>query len=288
MSDDGVFSVVVIAMIGNVFSPYYAAARRAEGRGRVDPLRFPAMNVALYGQGVRRWALTERGEGAVRASPDRLSIGPSAVAWEGDAMVVTLDERASPAGAPVRGAIRVTPRAPFEPSLAALDAEGRHVWTPILPIARAEVTLDAPRLSFQGHAYVDTNAGDEALEDRFARWSWWRVGDPHGGLRVGYHAVLRSGRAVDVSCRIAADGGRSAPRAAALGAIGRTRWGLARRAERGMAVERTLEDTPFYARSLVRAGGEVGVHETLSLDRFASWWVQRMIPYRMRREGAPR
>ena len=27
----------------------------------------------------------------------------------------------------------------------------------------------------------------------------------------------------------------------------------------------------------------VGTHETLSLGRFASWWVQFLLPFRMRR-----
>ncbi len=50
---------------------------------------------------------------------------------------------------------------------------------------------------------------------------------------------------------------------------------------------RTLEDTPFYARSLVglRLIGErtVGVHESLSLDRVAHPIVRAMLPFRMPR-----
>jgi carotenoid 1,2-hydratase len=53
---------------------------------------------------------------------------------------------------------------------------------------------------------------------------------------------------------------------------------------------RTVEDTPFYARSMVMGGGpesEQVVHESLSLDRFASRWVQTLLPFRMwrRRTG---
>jgi carotenoid 1,2-hydratase len=284
VSDDGASTLVVIALLGNVFSPHYAAARRAEGAACVDPLRFSAMNVALEGPGVRRWAFTERGRSAVRRSPDRLAIGPSEVAWEGGALVVTLDERSSPWGAPVRGTIRVAPHTPFEPAFVALDGGGRHVWTPIMPSARAEVRLEAPRLSFEGHAYVDTNAGDEPLEARFAQWSWWRAGAPGGAVHVGYHAELRSGARVDVSCEAGPDGVRSSAPQGPLVSLGCTRWCVARQGERGMSVVRTLEDSPFYARSLVRVGGALGVHETVSLDRFATWWVQRMIPYRMRRE----
>ena len=54
-------------------------------------------------------------------------------------------------------------------------------------------------------------------------------------------------------------------------------------------VLRTLEDTPFYNRSLIRAslGGQsvTAMHETLSLDRFASRWVQMLLPFRMPRRA---
>ena len=52
-------------------------------------------------------------------------------------------------------------------------------------------------------------------------------------------------------------------------------------------VVRTLEDTPFYARSEIAAdlagARMVGVHEALSLDRFVRPVVQRMLGYRIRR-----
>ena len=50
---------------------------------------------------------------------------------------------------------------------------------------------------------------------------------------------------------------------------------------------RTLEDAPFYARSLVAAKllGEsvILMHESLSLDRFRMPVVQAMLPFRMPR-----
>jgi carotenoid 1,2-hydratase len=52
---------------------------------------------------------------------------------------------------------------------------------------------------------------------------------------------------------------------------------------------RTLTDAPFYARSVLDAqwlGERVTVmHESLSLARFASPWVQAMLPFRMPRSG---
>ena len=45
----------------------------------------------------------------------------------------------------------------------------------------------------------------------------------------------------------------------------------------------TLEDTPFYARSVLVNGSDLTMHESLSLDRFRSPWVQVMLPFRMPR-----
>jgi carotenoid 1,2-hydratase len=52
-------------------------------------------------------------------------------------------------------------------------------------------------------------------------------------------------------------------------------------------IRRSLEDTPFYARSLLDCrilGHRVeAVHETLDARRFALWWVQNLLPWRMPR-----
>jgi carotenoid 1,2-hydratase len=68
-----------------------------------------------------------------------------------------------------------------------------------------------------------------------------------------------------------------------------TRWRIGRsvRSEEAAHLVRTLEDTPFYARSLVAAKllGEhvMLMHESLSLDRFSMPVVQAMLPFRMPR-----
>jgi carotenoid 1,2-hydratase len=74
----------------------------------------------------------------------------------------------------------------------------------------------------------------------------------------------------------------------------RTRWGLSRAtwcAGQPSLVD-TLEDGPFYSRSLWSPPGAVNespghwaMHESLSLDRFANPWVQAMLPFRMPRRG---
>jgi carotenoid 1,2-hydratase len=53
-------------------------------------------------------------------------------------------------------------------------------------------------------------------------------------------------------------------------------------------IERTLEDTPFYVRSVLKSGllGELvtSVHETLDAQRVASMAVRLMLPWRMPRK----
>ncbi|MCX8003721.1 MAG: carotenoid 1,2-hydratase, partial [Burkholderiaceae bacterium] len=66
-------------------------------------------------------------------------------------------------------------------------------------------------------------------------------------------------------------------------------WRMPRvtRAEAAVRVTRTLEDTPFYARSLlaVPSAGAAArcLHESLSLERFRRRPLQWLLPFRMRR-----
>ena len=55
-------------------------------------------------------------------------------------------------------------------------------------------------------------------------------------------------------------------------------------------VQQTLEDTPFYVRSVLRVGGLLGervtsMHETLNVPRLVSLPVQLMLPLRMPRRA---
>jgi carotenoid 1,2-hydratase len=73
----------------------------------------------------------------------------------------------------------------------------------------------------------------------------------------------------------------------------RSRWGLVRtqRSDQGAPVRvlQTLEDTPFYVRSLIGAAlfGEpvTAMHETLHVPRLVSLPVQLMLPFRMPRRA---
>ena len=54
-------------------------------------------------------------------------------------------------------------------------------------------------------------------------------------------------------------------------------------------MQATLEDTPFYNRSLVAAHWQgqpvLAMHESLDLGRFTQPIVQAMLPFRMPRRG---
>lgn len=288
LSDDGRHGLALIAFIGSVFSPYYARARR--GAAGADPRHHCALNVALYGAAGRRWAMTERGRGQLRQSAHELVLGPSALVWEGDALHVHIEEWTVPLPSRLRGLVRVQPVALPGKSYA-LDAAARHRWTPIAPRARVEVDFERPRLAWRGAGYLDSNAGDEPLDDGFARWDWCRAALPGGGAAVLYDAERRAGDALSLALRFDAGGRAEAFDAPPRVPLPSTLWRVARatRADRGRGarVTQTLEDAPFYARSVVTTrllGAEVtAVHESLSLDRFRRAWVQALLPFRMPR-----
>ena len=295
MSDDGREALTVIAFVGNVFSPYYAAARR---RGGADPQDHCALNVAVYGERGKHWSMTERGRDATRRAYDRFVVGPSTVAWSGDRLTLQIDEIAVPWPRRIRGEVRLEAAALFDHPVA-LDAAGRHHWTALAPCARVEVDLEAPRRRWSGHGYLDMNAGDEPLEDAFVSWHWSRAALADGSTAVLYEVQRRAlDRADDRKDDVASFGLRFEPGGAvnsfvppAPTALAATGWGI----ERGTRaddpartrVQRTLEDTPFYARSVLsqRLLGEdvTAVHESLSLDRFRTRWVQGLLPFRMPR-----
>jgi len=272
-----------------VFSPYYAAARR---RGPTGPERHVAINLALYGPGARRWTMTERGSAQLQRCADTLCIGPSVLRWRGDTLEVTLDEVAAPWPRRVRGRLTLAPQC-RNPRPLALDVSGHHQWQPIAPRARVTLALDAPDLRWSGDGYLDANWGDGPLEDAFSRWSWSRTPLRRGASLCHYHLWPREGSPHRLDLLIGRDGditdaeaGGPLPPPQSLAASG---WGLARQARGPAALLATLEDGPFYARSLLatswRGQSHRTVHESLSLDRFRQRWVQALLPFRMPRRA---
>lgn len=286
MSQDGENAVVVIAMLGNPFSPFYAAKR---GQGPASPLDFCAMNVALYERRGTRWALTER-RGATR-TPELLGIGPSSISRTPNGYSIAIDEIVALGRRRIVGSIDVELEATFgEPQ--SLDAGGEHLWWPIAPVCSVEVNLRDPKLHFSGQGYMDANAGAGPLEDAFDEWHWSRTSG-RGHTRISYAVRRRDGSQKVIDLASDATGTRALESCEDVG-LPPTAWSVPR-TYRGPAghrvrVARALEDTPFYARSQLELTGAseklTAVHETLSLDRFRSPLVRMLLPARMRRVTA--
>lgn len=283
MSDDGRNGLTLIAFIGSVFSPYYRRARRTGGG---DPCDHVAVNVALYGKS-RRWSMTERGRSALARDGHRLRIGSSELHWDGQTLIIGVRETCSPLPSRLAGRIRVEPVIACDRTFL-LDQAGRHRWSPHFPRARVSLDFERPSLRWKGEGYLDSNFGDCPLEDSFRCWDWSR-GAVGAQTCVLYDVEEQSGSERSLALRFDRSGGLSTIVSPTPTGLPPTRWRLARRtrSEDRAEVLSTLEDTPFYARSLVRTqllGAQVtSVHESLSLDRFVSPLVQFMLPFRMPR-----
>ena len=224
---------------------------------------------------------------------EHFRVGPSQLAWRGDHLVIDLDEISVPIPQRVRGIVRVYPQALCEYTHA-LDDAGRHRWGPIAPCARIEVELAKPGLRWQGNAYLDSNEGDEPVTVPFKTWDWSRARMADGSTAVIYDVTQLNGARTLLAERFMPDGSwesfQAAPKREALPA---TFWRIDRgvRADVGSATQviETLEDAPFYARSLLQTQllGErvTAVHETLEPQRLQSRAVQMMLPFRMPRRA---
>lgn len=287
MSDDHQHGLTLIAFVGSVFSPYYAWAR---ARGRADPDHYCALNVALYGRGPRRWTMTERGRRWCRRDATQFSIGPSQISWDGSALVVQIDEVGAPLPKRVRGLIKIWPEQLFNFSVP-LEATGRHRWGPLAPSARIEVTLQDPDLSWKGQAYLDSNEGDEPVEQAFDQWNWSRVAWPDGSTQVVYDMQWPGAADRVLNLRFDAQGRVDELPAEPVQALAPTAWRVKRRARSAhpVCVHEQLEDTPFYQRCWLRQRAKgvdaLAFHETLSVPRLVSPVVRAMLPWRMPRRS---
>jgi carotenoid 1,2-hydratase len=234
--------------------------------------------------------MTERGRSAVHRSASEFQVGPSRMQWDGQGLKITVDEVANPLPRRVRGTIRVLPHA-LSRFLAPLDAEGRHRWGPIAPCSRIEVDLKEPGLRWSGHAYLDSNEGDEPIDRPFVDWDWSRATLPDGSTAVIYDVRPKDGAQRVITQHFHPDGRHAAFEPPPSRRLPASAWRVARqmRSDGDAAVEETLEDTPFYVRSVVDAtllGQRVSaVHESLDLGRLVSVPVQLMLPWRMPRRG---
>ena len=286
LSDDGRFGLTIIGFIGSVFSPYYKKS------GRDIPVDHSCLNIALYGKGAR-WVMTERGVGDTSQERDSLQIGPSAMRWDKDRLIIDIEERDIRLGIPwrrrVKGQIILTPELLNDRSFK-LDPQGRHHWQAIAPRASVKVKMQQPDRSWEGSAYLDSNHGSEPIEKGFQSWHWSRA---HVAKQVAviYEGKRRDGSHFASALRFDSSGTPTEVELPLVAPLPRTYWAMERqtRADRGHAsVIKTWEDSPFYARTALsaRLWGEpvVAIQESISLNRLINPVVQFMLPYKMPRE----
>ena len=235
--------------------------------------------------------MTERGGGSMTRSQSRLSIGPSALRFENGRLDIDLDEWTVPIPRRLRGRISIDLGPVFDTEWP-LDLRDRHHWRPIAPMATAQVSLESPNIAWQGRAYVDMNEGSEPLEAAFVRWNWSRE-DRGDVTRILYDLEDREGDARGLAFDYGSDGRLRHVETAPRQELRRTGWRVARstRSESGRParIMRTLEDTPFYSRTMLATQGDSGrhvsIHESVDLDRFRSRWVQTLLPFKMPRKA---
>ncbi|MEM8740063.1 MAG: carotenoid 1,2-hydratase [Pseudomonadota bacterium] len=274
----------MIGFIGSVFSPWYRWS------GRKNPQNHVCINVALYGRG-GRWTMTDRGETALRQSPERFAVGPSSMAWEDGALVIRIDERTVPHLDRLRGTIRLVPTGVTGVE-AVLKPDESHIWRPFAPTARIEVDFGRPGWQWTGHGYFDANFGTRALEADFSYWTWARY-MRRGGTTAFYDADRRDGSSLQIACHFEPDGTVREIPAPPKARIARSLWLVRResRADPGATPRqiRPMLDAPFYTRAAMRTqlDGDAcdGVHEALDLDRFASAALKPMLAVKVPRRA---
>jgi len=288
LSDDGKHGIVLIAFVGSVFSPYYAWARR--GGASVNPENHCSLNVAIYSKGKNRWAMTERGEKQVSRSSTEFVIGPSNLRWDGNKLIVQIEERAVPFGQKVSGTVELYPNTLFNFSTP-LDAAGKHRWGPLSPSARVKVHLNSPDLKWEGNAYLDSNEGDEPISKSFHEWDWSRAEMSGGRTSVIYDVREKNAREKILALTFNPNGTIDHFEAPPRQSLPKTIWGIQGHmrnpSPEGLEVVQVLENTPFYTRSVLNSEllGEkvISFHETLNVPKLTTTATQLMLPWRMPR-----
>jgi carotenoid 1,2-hydratase len=149
--------------------------------------------------------------------------------------------------------------------------------------------MQSPEQRWTGHAYLDSNEGDEAIARGFSEWDWSRSRLRDGSTAVLYDLEPGRERARLLALHFGLDGAVRPFDAPPPQALPRTAWRLPRRmrSETDVRLVRQLEDTPFYQRCMLqnRLMGEnvTSFHETLNVPRLVSPVVQAMLPWRMPR-----
>lgn len=233
--------------------------------------------------------MTERSTRSVSRTNDILAIGGNSLAWRNDALEIEIADTAAPLPLPMQGNIQINPTS--LPAVEfALEPEGRHQWSPIAPLCRVTVDLKQPDLQWSGLGYLDANRGVEPLECGFQNWTWSRAHTADQGCVVHYDGVTRRGPHLEAALRIDKRGAIDLQDPAPMQALSKSVWQIDRLVRADEAkISRTLEDTPFYARTeldvIVAGHRGPAVQESLDLDRFSQPWVRTLLPFRMPRRA---
>ncbi|MEL6666160.1 MAG: hypothetical protein AAFQ24_08490 [Pseudomonadota bacterium] len=172
-----------------------------------------------------------------------------------------------------------------------MSADKHHHWAPACAHAELNVEFEQPQFSWRGHGYVDMNFGSEPLEKGFDYWDWSRTPLSDGDTLIRYVTDPKDAPQRALCLRFSPNGEMVETQSTSSHTLPATRiWRVKRRT--GMLegkrahIDRTLEDTPFYSRTLLQyPGGTAGLttHETLSCKRLKSPLVKAMLPFRMPR-----
>lgn len=234
--------------------------------------------------------MTERKGRDVTRTANRFQLGKTHVAFSGDRLDIEIDEIGAPIPKRMRG--RVSVSLPYDTQEAfQLDPNARHFWSPACAHAKVSVDFDAPGSSWSGDGYVDMNYGSEPLEKGFDYWDWSRTPLSDGRTLIRYVTDSKAADQRSLHIQIDPEGRVETVEGAADCSLPATNiWRIKRRAgllgDAAPTLVQTLEDTPFYSRSLIDYGeGAAGLstHETLSCKRLRSPIVKAMLPFRMPR-----
>ncbi len=270
-----------------MFSPYYLWANRHQS---ADPNQYCCLNVAIYSPNKKYWTMTERGKRFVERDTTNFKIGPSNLHWNGKSLEINIQERSLPFGQRVIGKVRVHPEQLFNYSVP-LDQLGKHRWGPLAPTSRIEVEFSKPQLKWQGHAYLDSNEGDEPINRSFQEWDWARALLKDQSTAVVYDVREKNGTENLLALKFRHDGSVENFEIGKRYPLPPTLWRIKRNLRSDQTepkVVQDLEDTPFYSRSILQGDwlGEsklLCMHETLNVPRFSSSVVQMMLPWKMPR-----
>lgn len=233
--------------------------------------------------------MTERGRRFVNRDATNFQVGPSDLSWNGDSLEINIKERAVPFGQKVSGKVVVYPEQLFNYSVP-LDQGGKHRWGPLAPTSRVDVTFTDPDLKWSGHAYLDSNEGDEPINRPFLEWDWARALLKDQSTAVIYDVREKNGVEKLLALKFNIDGSVTDFEIGDRQPLPKTMWRIQRHIrsdQNNPNVIQDLEDTPFYSRSVLKSHwlGEdlTCMHETLDVPRFSSPIVQMMLPWRMPR-----